>query len=331
MRSIAVTESSQVSEARQASVQIATRLGFDDIASGRVALVATELATNILKHGGGGELLVSDYDARGGGVQLIALDKGRGIADLGQSFTDGYSSAGTQGHGLGAIRRQSQQLEVATWPNLGTAILVRIAADEEACGEQHSQTDFGCIAIPIRGEEICGDDCTAVSTTAGFTLFVADGLGHGAEAALASNEAVRLFQRNSSRPIPELIDTIHNGLRSTRGAAIAIARFVQSDGRVQFGGIGNIAGVIVAPGAVRRMVSLNGTAGHNARKIIAFDYAFTDGLVIMHSDGLTTSWSLDRYPGITRMHTTLIAAVLYRDHSRQRDDVTVMVARGRHQ
>lgn len=330
MRSIVITESSQIAEARQVASQLATTLGFDETNAGRVALVATELATNIIKHGGGGEMLISDYDAgKAGGVQLIALDKGRGIGNLSLSFEDGYSSAGTAGHGLGAIRRQSQQVEIATWPNLGTALLVHIAADGVAPTEAARMPSCGCIAIPIHGEEICGDDCAATDTDAGLTLIVADGLGHGPEAAAASNEAVRLFQSHKVRPIGELLEYIHNGLRATRGAAVAITRFDRAKRRIVFGGIGNIAGVVVAHDGVRRMVSLNGTAGHNARKIATFDYAWPEGIVVMHSDGLATSWSLDRYPGLARMHPTLIAAVLYRDYTRGRDDVTVLVARDR--
>jgi anti-sigma regulatory factor (Ser/Thr protein kinase) len=326
MRAIVVTESSQIAESRQVAMQLAATLGFDQTSAGRVALVATELATNIVKHGGGGELLISDYDAGpAGGVQLIALDKGVGIDNLTRSFEDGYSSVGTAGHGLGAIRRQSEQIEIATWPGLGTAMLVRVAAD--GLPPPNPVPACGCINIPIRGEEICGDDCAAVIAPNGMTLIVADGLGHGPEAASAANEAIRLFRNRQDRPIPELLEYLHNGLKATRGAAVAIARLDEIERRVQYGGVGNISGVIVAPDGVRRMVSLNGTAGHNARKILAFDYAWSDGVVVMHSDGLASSWSFDRYPGLVRMHPTLIAAVLYRDFSRGRDDVTVMVAR----
>lgn len=328
MRSIIVTESSQIAEARQVATQLANTQGFDATGAGRVALVATELATNIVKHGGGGELLISDYDASAaGGVQLIALDKGKGIDNLARSFADGYSSAGTAGQGLGAIRRQSQQVEIASWPDRGTAIMVRISTETSVAN--NSFPEVGCISIPIRGEEVCGDDCTAIDTEQGLAVIVADGLGHGPEAAIAANEAVRLFHKHKLQSVGEQLQMLHNGLRATRGAAIAIARIDNERRTVKYGGIGNIAGVIVAHDGVRRMVSLNGTAGHNARKILTFDYAWSDGIVIMHSDGLSTSWSLDRYPGLTRMHPTLIAAVLYRDFARGRDDVTVMAIRQR--
>jgi hypothetical protein len=117
------------------------------------------------------------------------------------------------------------------------------------------------------------------------------------------------------------------GLRATRGAAIAIARLSKRQPTVTFGGIGNIAGAIVEPQQTRRMVSMSGTAGHNARKIHTFDYQSSAGLVVMASDGLGTHWSFDRYPGLINAHPSLIAAVLYRDHSRRRDDVTVVVTR----
>jgi hypothetical protein len=48
----------------------------------------------------------------------------------------------------------------------------------------------------------------------------------------------------------------------------------------------------------------------------------------MHSDGLSSSWKFDRYPGLSRAHPTLAAAVLFRDFWRRRDDVTVLISRG---
>jgi hypothetical protein len=124
-----------------------------------------------------------------------------------------------------------------------------------------------------------------------------------------------------------LLEYIHGGLRATRGAAVSVARFQPASGKVIYAGIGNVAGVIAINGDLRRMVSMPGTAGHNARKIQAFEYPFTAGLVIMHSDGIASSWTLDRYPNLAARHPTLIAAVLYRDLTRHRDDATVLVAK----
>jgi len=158
-------------------------------------------------------------------------------------------------------------------------------------------------------------------------LLVADGLGHGQDAADASVEAVRLFHRFNGHQVPTVLDYVHGGLRATRGAAVSIARFDPATGKVIFAGIGNVAGALASAGGLKRMVSMPGTAGHNARKIQSFEYPFANGLVILHSDGLSTTWTLDRYPNLDASHPTLIAAVLYRDFGRRRDDATVLVGK----
>src|ERR1700759_5090052 len=127
MIALAVNDQSQVSETRRRASEMAERQGFGDADAGRVALVATELATNILKHGKGGEILVGAFgEGPDGGIELIALDKGPGIRNVGASLADGYSTAGTAGKGLGAVVRQSHFVDVASWPGLGTAVLARL-------------------------------------------------------------------------------------------------------------------------------------------------------------------------------------------------------------
>ena len=233
---------------------------------------------------------------------------------------------GNRGNGLGAVVRQSHFVDIASWPGLGTAVLARIKPGTPDAKRSAPQDPAGaryrspcrvktCAAIPGR------------SPVTARTLFVADGLGHGPEAAEASVEAVRLFHRFNGHHVPTLLDYIHGGLRSTRGAAVSIARFDPAAHRLTFAGVGNVAGVLAINGELKRMVSMPGTAGHNARKIQSFDYPFESGLVILHSDGLSTSWTLARYPDLQAFHPTLIAAVLYRDFGRRRDDATVLVGK----
>jgi hypothetical protein len=78
----------------------------------------------------------------------------------------------------------------------------------------------------------------------------------------------------------------------------------------------------------RNLVSHNGTLGHQVRKFQAFEFAFAKhALLLMHSDGIATHWSLSAYPGLTRHHPAVIAATIFRDHARVRDDATVAVLR----
>jgi anti-sigma regulatory factor (Ser/Thr protein kinase) len=324
---LTVQDQSQVSEARRRATEMAGRQGFDETDAGRVALVATELSTNILKHGNGGEILVGAYgEGSDGGIELIALDKGPGIANVAASFADGYSTAGTAGKGLGAVARQSHFVDMASWPGNGTAVLARLRRGQPAPGSDDTSR-FGAVSVPKLGEEVCGDSWSVAAGPEETTLLVADGLGHGPEAAEAAVEAVRLFHKFKGHRAPVLLDYIHGGLRATRGAAVSVARFQPALQKITYSGVGNVAGVIAVNGELRRMVSMPGTAGHNARKIQAFEYPFTAGLVILHSDGIASSWTLDRYPNLAARHPTLIAAVLYRDLTRQRDDATVLVAK----
>jgi hypothetical protein len=75
------------------------------------------------------------------------------------------------------------------------------------------------------------------------------------------------------------------------------------------------------------MVSHNGILGVQFLRKQQFEYAFGRGdRVVMHSDGMSARWSLAAYPGLSDRHPAVVAGVLYRDHRRPRDDVTVLVS-----
>jgi hypothetical protein len=259
---------------------------------------------------------------------VIALDQGRGLANFQACLADGYSSAGTPGRGLGAIVRQSDFVDVASWVGVGTALMARIEPKKSRERPTQPNVSFGAVSIAKAGEAVCGDSW-AVDRGEGVaaSLFVADGLGHGQEAADASVEAVRLFRRFHGHQVATLLDYVHGGLRATRGAAVSVARCDPRAGEVIFAGVGNVAGALAAPTELRRMVSMPGTAGYSVRKIQSFQYPFHGGLAILCSDGISTSWNLERYPNVAMAHPTLIAAVLYRDFARRRDDATVLVGK----
>ncbi|WP_181700163.1 anti-sigma regulatory factor [Chthonobacter albigriseus] len=326
MQLLPVHDESRVSEARRKASAFAERLGFDATDAGRVAIAATELATNLVKHARGGDILCGPFaDETGDGLELIALDKGRGMADIGRCLEDGYSTAGSAGEGLGAVRRQSNAFEVASWPGLGTAVLARFVRGRQKL----ARPVFAGIAMPIAGEDVCGDAWSARTDGAVCDLMLADGLGHGAGAAGASNEAVRVFKAAGASTPLEFVDRAHDALKTTRGAAVAAVRLHPSSGSAVFCGLGNIAGVVVSGGEARRMVSHNGTAGLARHRIQAFSYDLKPAYcVVLHSDGVSNNWSLDRYPGLAAAHPALVAAILWRDHARGRDDATVVVATG---
>jgi anti-sigma regulatory factor (Ser/Thr protein kinase) len=322
----AVADASHVAEARRLVSEQARRAGMAEPRVAQVAIVVTELATNLLKHAGEGHILAGRYhDAEGAGLELLALDRGRGMADVGRCMEDGYSTAGSPGNGLGAIERLTDDLEVYSRPGLGTAILVRFR-DAAPTGER--RTLLGAVVAPYQGELVSGDHWAFSETAQGRTVLLADGAGHGIEAARAAEAAVRIFLENADMPGTELMERMHRALMPTRGAAVAIARIDAAARLVRYVGVGNIAGTLVCDGVARHMVSHNGTAGHLAPRIREFTYEFTGKpLVILHSDGLTSRWDLAAYPGLASQHPSLVAGVLLRDHRRGRDDASVVAIR----
>jgi anti-sigma regulatory factor (Ser/Thr protein kinase) len=327
---VGVQDSTDTAEARRTAMQLADCLGFDDAEAGSVGLVVTEAARNLLKHAGGGEVIIRAFDLAGtAGVEMLSLDKGPGIENVGRSFQDGYSTAGTPGTGLGAIARLAALHDIYTQPGHGTALLAQIRKRSRLAPPPAAPFESGAVSVPKKGEPVCGDAWGLQQSPSAARLVVADGLGHGLLAAEASRSAVRLSEELPALSGAQLMERIHGALRSTRGAAVAIAEVDAGRGVVQFTGIGNIAGVVLAPsGVVQRMVSHPGTAGHEVHRIVEFQYAWHPASVlVLHSDGVSSNWSLERYPGLAGRHPSLIAGVLYRDHRRERDDATVAVVR----
>jgi anti-sigma regulatory factor (Ser/Thr protein kinase) len=353
MIALPVVEQSQIAEARRVAIEYARRLQFDEVAQGRAAIVATELATNLIKHGRGGALLVSlpaalelasSQTLDQAELQMISIDRGPGFADFDRALRDGYSTAGSLGRGLGAIVRQSEEFNVYSRQGAGAAIMVRLRSEPNREGARIGAAApshlarIGAVCIAKPGEEVCGDEWAAGSSepTApreARTVMVVDGLGHGPNAAEASSAAVRIFNRLASQSPARIMEGLHAALRPTRGAAASIVQFDPARRVVTFCGLGNVAGVVASrqTGATKGMVTLNGTVGHVARRIRELEYPYpaeADPLVILHSDGLATHWSFQAYPGLSMAHPSLIAAVLYRDFARGRDDATVVAILG---
>ena len=324
--SVRIEDASQVGEARRAATMLAQEAGFNETETGKVAIVATELATNIVKHAQRGEVLVRILDQQGNcGVEVLALDSGPGMVDMQQTMRDGFSTSGTPGTGLGAVRRLASVFDVYTSAGGGACALAQLWS--RPLKPVSRGTTYGVVCRPVAGEQVCGDCWGIVQRSPAELIMVADGLGHGPLAGDASEAAVRVLQENASRSIGDILQLAHSALRSTRGAAVAIAEISNHERVVRFVGVGNILASILSEGTSRSLVSHNGIVGHQVRKIQEFQYPWPKGsTLIMASDGLHTQWNLDKYPGLLRRHPGLIAAVLYRDYCRGRDDATVLVA-----
>jgi anti-sigma regulatory factor (Ser/Thr protein kinase) len=326
---IDVSDQSQIAFSRRTAENLARSLGFDELRAGRVSIVATEMASNILKHATHGHLQVTSFaDGTGSGIELLAMDKGPGIDDLARAIEDGYSTVGTPGAGLGAIRRQADIFDIYSRPRAGTVVMARVRGDEATAKDTVPDFELGLVLVLYPGEVECGDSWAFGLKSGTPSLFAVDGSGHGPQAALAARGAVDAFEKSDQMDSVRVMETIHRALAPTRGAAVAVARVDRPAHLVRFSGIGNISAALLTGGTTKRMVSLNGTAGHVSPRVREFTYPYTGAAtVILHSDGLSAKWDTETYPGLAMCRPSVIAGVLSRDFRRSNDDAIIVVLR----
>lgn len=321
-----INDRSIVAEVRRAAAAQARAMGWSDTACGESEIVATELATNLLKHARDGVVALSRAPAVPEGLVLIAIDRGPGIADLARSFGDGFSTSGSPGTGLGAIRRLAFETDVVSAPD-GTVMVAEMrnrAAPPPKNSERASARIAG-FGVPKDGQPVNGDAWAHRSVDRTLAIMVCDGLGHGYDAAKASERAIDCFNREGWKTPKELLELANDALRPTRGAAAAVAVIELVERRVRFAGIGNIVAGIVVDDRAHHMVSSNGILG-TATRFTEFDYAWPRGAtLIMHSDGLSARWQPTRWGGVWKRHPALIAGLVYRDLARGTDDAVIVV------
>lgn len=332
-------EVSLATQARRAAGELGRRIGLSTDRIAEIDLAVTETAVNLNKHAVDGALLlrlvsVGDQVA----VELIAVDHGPGIADVGHVRHDGVSSAGTLGIGLGVVTRMADSLDVHSLPGRGTVLLARFR--DRPPGAPRTSAGFPEPAVagitrPLSGENVCGDAWAARHSSPGsaedapIMVMLCDGLGHGPLAALAGEQAVGAFHRTPSDDPKEILAALHQALAGTRGGAVAVAAIDPRARSVRYCGVGNISGFVVADGRRNTLLSAPGIVGHHLPRLRSFDAELPENAaMIMHSDGLTERWDPRTLPGLFRQSSTIIAAHLLREAGVRKDDASAVVVTG---
>ncbi|MEU4694620.1 SpoIIE family protein phosphatase [Actinoplanes sp. NPDC023714] len=320
-----VEEAVTAAAVRRAAERLAADLGMPERRVADLSIVAAEAAGNLVKHADQGHILIRAVRTPAqAGVEVIAIDSGPGIEDVGRAIGDGHSTAGTLGIGLGAILRQASHWDLHSLPGRGTVLAVQVwpAAPPEPAW-------VSGLIRPLPGESVSGDAYAVREDGDRRQVLVTDGLGHGGLAALASREAVRTFLKGPIASPAATVEALHRALGHTRGAALAVAELDTAAGLVRYAGLGNISGTVLAPDGGRRgMISMPGIAGHQRRQVREYDYPLTPGsVVLMHTDGLEDRWNPANYPGLFSRSPAVIAATVLRDAGTRRDDAGILVAR----
>ena len=326
MERLSVEEPSGVSAARRRAVEVARALGFDETRSAQVALVATELAGNLVKHTPhGGALLVGAADGEDPAMlRIVSLDRGPGVPDVDMCLRDGYSTAGSPGTGLGAVRRAADVFDMRSTPGLGTVVVADLRRPGAPTAPRPHGLELGVLALPLRGETVSGDSWALRPGRHGPQLLVVDGLGHGPAAAEAAAAAVERFLHDPARPVADVLASLHDAVRGTRGAAACVVE-LERPATLRHAGVGNVTAVVVQGGDTTVALNQNGTLGLAMRSVRETTYPWSPAArLVLHTDGLDGRW---RAAAASAGRPALAAALLLRDHDRGRDDATVVVAR----
>ncbi|HTM17896.1 MAG TPA: SpoIIE family protein phosphatase [Terracidiphilus sp.] len=319
--SVAIKDASSVGEVRRSAAAAAARLKLDETRAGELAILTTEVARNVLIHGGGGQVIIAGLENSAGPLaRILALDSGQGIENLAKAMKDGFSTAGTMGAGMGAMKRLARHFEVFTGRG-GTMVLLEVGE-----GPAKDHVEFAGVALPYPGERVCGDGWYCEHKPDRTVAVLVDGLGHGLGAADAAQEAVATVRQRISKSPGEILSYMHDALKKTRGAVAAVVEVRPADRKLTYAGIGNISASILSKGASRSLISHNGTLGMTVHRVQEFQTEWSpDSIFVMHSDGLHSKWDLLSYPGLISRHPALICGALIRDFRRHRDDAGVVV------
>jgi anti-sigma regulatory factor (Ser/Thr protein kinase) len=324
---VGVTHLADVKRVQEAARKFAKAAGFSSVECEEIVLVSTELASNLIKHAGGGTLnfnLLESGDRRG--IQIESEDHGPGIADVELAMSDGYSTAGSLGTGLGTVNRLMDQLDFSARSQAGLRILCQ-RWQRPSRQLSVKWLEIGAATRPYHLLPENGDALVSKQWNGNALVGVIDGLGHGRFAQKASHAAREYVERHFDQPLENLFRGVSRACRATRGVVMTLGRFDLARQTVALASIGNVETRLI--GVERPRVSIRrGVLGLNAPNPVVCENAWTpNSVLVIHSDGLRTRWQWNEFEEIAQEPPAVIARHLLNKLGKQDDDATVLVVK----
>ncbi|MBS1587717.1 MAG: SpoIIE family protein phosphatase [Bacteroidetes bacterium] len=309
---------------------LVTGAGFSATKTGEVDLIISEITSNLVKHGGGGEILFKiNKEGDNAVAEIIAIDNGKGMADAGKMVQDGVSTTNTLGHGLGSMKRLADTFQVYSLKDWGTIILCRVYKKPLPPFTKKPIVDVRSVNVPKPGEKFCGDGYASMSYPGRTQIFLADGLGHGEEAHNAVAKAVACLPQYKDEAPCEIMRNLHKDVKRTRGLVGTMIAYEHAEKKWRICGIGNIATKIQTAGVSKSYLAYNGIVGMNIPTTLNEQIVSAERgqIIIMCSDGIKSHWDVQKYAGIQKYDLSILAAAIYKDFARRTDDMSVLVSR----
>lgn len=308
----------------------AIEAGFSAARTAELDIVVAEITSNLHKYAVDGEILMGLVgEGEDQYIELISIDSGPGMNDAGRMITDGYSTTNSMGHGLGSIKRLSDKFEIYSLKGWGTIVLSRIFKNPPSRLSLAPKMDIRGIVVAKPGEQLSGDGFYYELDNNTARIFIADGLGHGADANHAVAEGIKAFRACLFDSPVDILRYLHQAVRKTRGMVGAVILFDFDKKAWKLAGIGNLSAKLVSVAGSKNHISYNGIIGHNIpntmndQQLSAGDYQ----MAIFCSDGIKSRWDTSRYTGINKYDLTILAAALYKDFARRTDDMSVIICK----
>ena len=322
----AVTDSADVGAVRRAVAGYAGRVSADAQFTAVAERAADELATNLLRHAvPGGWILARPMPPDG--VEILAVDRGPGIRDVAAAVAGRTRTANGPGRGLAAVRHASSSFDIHSHPGRGTVVLAVVVAGHHPPATARPPRRWAGVSVGI--VDPCGDGWAVIEAADALTVAVADGLGHGPNASIATDAALDVLAGHPD-DLDQYLRHANAEMRHTRGAAIAVCRLDPGRDELRCLSVGNVSARLLHAGGQHGITSFNGTLGLQEAppRVRIQTCPWPPGAaLVLWSDGLTSRIDLTAEAGLLAHDPAVAAAVLHRDHARDRDDATVVVVR----
>jgi anti-sigma regulatory factor (Ser/Thr protein kinase) len=340
-----VRDRADVGALRRLVCEQARRHGATQEGCARAELVATELGTNLVQHAGpDGCVLIRA--APPASLELIAVDRGPGIADPAAAVAGRSHAPAGLGCGLAAVRRASAHFDLHSQAGRGTTVLavVSLSGASQPSGDGHRAGDGQRAGLGQRAggpghrwagvsvgiTEPCGDAWAVTDDDGGFAVAVADGLGHGAAASAAADAAAAGFAAARGDPASFMIRA-NAAMLGTRGGAATVCQLQPEQEILRYVAVGNVNGCVLAGSARHRLVTYSGTLGLRdtppPAPVLTCPWPGQATLVVW-TDGLHSRAAFCAMDaGLLARDPAVIAATVYRDHDRGSDDATIVIVR----
>jgi anti-sigma regulatory factor (Ser/Thr protein kinase) len=332
-QTIAVSHRADVAVASQRVKALAMQAGFPALTSDEIALVVKELASNLIRHAQGGSLRFSVVTTEGRtGLEIESVDEGPGFADKERALTDGFSTKGSLGYGLGTVNRLMDEVEIKSkpGPGSGTLILCRRWQASRDSRIKSCPLEFGIATRPCFARTPNGDAFVSIFWGDNGLTGIIDGLGHGPAAHQAAETARSYIDSHFEQPLDIIFQGVGRACSGGRGVVMALARFDWACLQLTFASVGNIEARVWNTVEPISFVVRRGILGVHAPKPVVTKHRWgPESVMVLHSDGLSSRWRWEDCPEILKSTPAAAAAAMLRRFGKNTDDVTVVVVRAK--